>query len=322
MTSEKMTSLRLHGAGPDPIKFYLDTLAEGSRRTMREALALAVGIMGGNPEYPEAFRWTTISYQDTAKVRAYLMDHYAVATANKILAGLRGALRQAWKLGLLEADQYQHAADLPAIRGRTAGRGRRLEQWELAELFSVCGADDTPRGARDRAMLAVLYGAGIRRQEAAALTVGAYDRQERSLLVEGKGRRQRRIPLPPGSCTALDAWLETRGAGPGPLFVTCDRAGRIRGGAISPEALNRMCERRAAQAGCRPFSPHDLRRSYVSDLLDRGADLSLAKRLAGHATTDVTSRYDRRGAGAERQAAALIDVPCPDFGGTTVERRQ
>ena len=154
-----------------------------------------------------------------------------------------------------------------------------------------------------------LYGGGLRREEAVALLVDDYDPEDSSLRVRGKGNRERIAYATNGGRDALDDWLQVRGVDPGPLFVPVDKAGRLTLRRITGTAVLYMLRRRATAAGVARFSPHDLRRSYVSDLLDAGADISTVQRLAGHASPLTTARYDRRGERAKRQAAELLHVP-------------
>lgn len=78
---------------------------------------------------------------------------------------------------------------------------------------------------------------------------------------------------------------------------------------MSEQGVLRALQRRGEQAGVAPFSPHDLRRTFISDLLDAGADIVTVSQLAGHASPSTTSRYDRRGEEAKLRAIDLLNVP-------------
>jgi site-specific recombinase XerD len=78
---------------------------------------------------------------------------------------------------------------------------------------------------------------------------------------------------------------------------------------MTDHAIWKMVQKRAAQAGVKKFSPHDLRRSFCSDLLDLGADIAVVQQLAGHANISTTARYDRRGEKAKQKASEMLLVP-------------
>jgi integrase len=278
---------------------------------MRQALDAVAGMLTRGQATAKTLDWPSVRYQHTQAARAALAARYAPATANKMLAALRGVLREAWRLGYVTADEYQRAADLPTVRGSTLPRGRALTPGELRALFAAVAEDTRPATrARDAALLAVLYGAGVRRAEAVALDVGDYDPESGVLTIRrGKGNKPRVMYATNGASDALAAWLTVRGTGPGPLFVPVDKAGRIVLRRLTPESIFDRLQALAKRAGIARFSPHDMRRSFISDLLDNGADLVVVQAMAGHANPATTARYDRRGERAKQRAAGLLVVP-------------
>jgi hypothetical protein len=108
---------------------------------------------------------------------------------------------------------------------------------------------------------------------------------------------------------AFDAWLEARGHGAGALFGRAVRGGRVGERRRADEGVAVILRDRASAAGIAPFTPHDMRRTYISELLDAGADLATVQKMVGHESVTTTAGYDRRGDVAKRKAADLVHVP-------------
>jgi integrase len=296
----------------NPAAVYLASLAEGSRRTMRGALEAIVELVA--PEFDaSSFPWPALRYEHAQAIRSRLAAKYAPATANKALCALRGVLRESWRLGYLDADSFQRAADLKPVRGERLPAGRMLQAGEVRALFASCASDGTAGASLDAVVLSLLLGCGLRRDEAVGLELRDYDRAAGEMRVDGKGGKQRLLPIVNGTAKALEAWLEVRGSHPGALLCPVNRGGAVQIRALTAQALYARLASRAERAGVAEFSPHDLRRTFVSSLLDNGADVSAVQRLAGHANVATTMRYDRRGEQAKRRAAELLHVPFVAF---------
>ncbi len=293
---------------PNPALMYLARLGPGSRRTMAHALTTVANLAGGTPN---TLNWAGLRYEHTQAIRARLMEARAPAGVNKILAALRGVLKEAWRLGQMDAESYHRAVDLPSIRSARLPTGRALSKRELQKLFGACKRDVSPLGRRDAAIIALAYGAGLRRSELVGFDCSDYNRDTTELLVRrAKGQKDRRGYVTDGAKAALDAWLDVRGAELGPLFWPADGRGRaLVNRRMSDQAVLLLLRRRTAQANVAPFTPHDLRRTFIGDLLDAGADMSVVQQLAGHASIQTTARYDRRGEETKRRAAELLHVP-------------
>jgi integrase len=175
-------------------------------------------------------------------------------------------------------------------------------------LFAVC--DDSPSGRRDSAMLAILYGGGLRRAELCGLDLADFDVGGCVITVRaGKGRRDRRVFLANSVCKVVRKWISARGGDAGPLFVPINSTGAVRLTRLRGEAVRYILQKRQRQAGLTGITSHDFRRGYVSQLLHAGVDVFTVQRLAGHADAVTTARYDRRGEGERRRAAGCLRIP-------------
>lgn len=297
-------------AAQNPAAVYLASLSPGSRRSVKTALNLMAGFLTSGRCDAFSLDWGALRFQHTAALRAALAEHYAPASANHRLSALRGVLKTAWNLGQIPSEEYHRATNLAPVRGESLPRGRALSAGELRMLFTVCAQDGSAAGARDAALLAILYGIGLRRSEAVALDWDDYETETGALTVQnGKGNKARIGYASPGAKGAIEKWMFLRGDVPGPLLFPVLKSGRIIYRRLTDQAVLTILLKRREQAGIKHLSPHDLRRTFISDLLDAGADISTVQKMAGHADVSTTARYDRRGEAAKRKAAELLHVP-------------
>ena len=178
--------------------------------------------------------------------------------------------------------------------------GRRLPSFlSRDEIARLLAAPDprTPAGRRDRAMLELLYATGLRVSELVSLELNDVDLETRVLLARGKGRKERIVPVGAPAGEAVRAWLSgardalLRGRRSRHLFVT------PRGGRMTRQGFAKLLDRHARAAGiARRVSPHKLRHSFATHLLEGGADLRAVQVMLGHAdvtTTQIYTHVDR-----------------------------
>jgi site-specific recombinase XerD len=297
-----------------PAAVYLAQLKQSSRRPQKQALDLVASLLTSGNADCLTLNWAALRYQHTAAVRSRLLDRYASATANRILSALRGVLEQTWLLGQMSAEDYHRAARLSPVIGEALPAGRELSAEEIASLIQNCIKDGSPIGIRDAAIISILFGAGLRREEITKLNLDDFTPDDAKLLIRGKRSKQRFAYLGDGALAALLTWLELRGTDDGPLFVPLKRGGTLRfGGRLSPQSIYFLLKVRAKRAGVKPFTPHDLRRTFVSRLLDAGVDIAIVAKMAGHSNIQTTARYDRRPEETKQRAAKLLKIPYPEY---------
>jgi site-specific recombinase XerD len=296
-------------ANTSPVAVYLARLASGSRRGQLAALNMIARLLTKGSADAEGVNWSSLKYPQTAAIRAALTERYAPNTTKRMLAALRGVLKECWRLGLMVHDEYARAADIAPVRGQLPPRGRALNEGELEALFRSCQRDPSPAGVRDAAILGLLYGLGLRRSELVRLDVADFHSGDGVLTIQGKGNQARTGHVVEEARTVLGRWLRVRGVANGPMFFPLTKSGHFLSRRLTSEGVAQILVKRAAEADVDRFSCHDLRRSFVTHLLDAGADLAVVQKLAGHRQISTTAVYDRRGEAAQRNAVELVRIP-------------
>ncbi len=289
----------------DPVQIYLSTLAQTGRRSMQSKLEALQRALGLERIIPKELIFVAF------RGRAALQDaNAAPATINATISALRGVARAAWQLGLITAEEFQRVRDVRSVRGSRLPSGQAHTDEEISRLLAVCTNDSSPAGARDAAIIALGYNLGLRRAECVALDVEDYSLDQQTVKVRGKGNKERTAYIvDKGAIEALCEWLSVRSRKPGPLLCPITRTGGIIFRRITGQALYYALQRRARAAGVKNLSPHNLRKSFVTGLLDRSADPLTVRDLVGHASLNTTMIYDRRGEKGKRDAAKLIKLP-------------
>ncbi|ORA11253.1 site-specific tyrosine recombinase XerD [Mycobacterium asiaticum DSM 44297] len=215
----------------------------------------------------------------------------AVSAARALIA-VRGLHRFAAAEGLAELDVAR--AVRPPTPGRRLPKSLSLDQ--VLSLLEAAGGEDASDGPltlRNRALLELLYSTGSRISEAVGLDVDDIDTHARSVLLRGKGGKQRLVPVGRPAVAALDAYLvrgrpdlARRGRGTPAIFLNA------RGGRLSRQSAWQVLQDAAERAGITSgVSPHMLRHSFATHLLEGGADVRVVQELLGHASVTTTQIY-------------------------------
>lgn len=213
----------------------------------------------------------------------------SATSAARTVVAVRGLHRFALREGLTAFD--------PSARVRPPTPARRLPKaisvQEVSQLLAAAGSGDTALSLRDQALLELLYGTGARISEVVGLTLDELDRVEGLVRLDGKGGRQRIVPVGSYALRAVEAYvvrgrpaLAVAGKGTPALFVNA------RGGPLSRQSAWAVLKAAAGRAGLTvEVSPHTLRHSFATHLLDGGADVRVVQELLGHASVTTTQIY-------------------------------
>lgn len=302
--SEALTLRRFSEAEAKAIEMVLDGLpSEHSRRAYERALV-------------DFFHWhrgtgrPQLSKSVVQRYAAELRDAgMSSSSINQRLSAIRKLAGEAADNGLLDP---QIAGGIRAVKGARQ-EGRRTGNWLTREQAqSWLGAPDirTLKGRRDRALLAVLIGCGLRRAEAASLTFEHIQQRDgRWVLVDliGKRDKVRSVPMPNWTKAAIDAWADAAGIENGLVFRAVNKGDRVVGDGITPQAIRNIVADYAEMLQHAGVAPHDLRRTFAKLAYKGGAALDQIQLSLGHESIQTTEDY----LGVEQD---LTDAPCDHLG--------
>lgn len=266
-------------ASPETVRAYL--------REVRDLAAFLADSGLPRESLREASGWRGVG---TAELRRYVAARGRGRKAASV-ARTVSAIRT-W-FGFLV--QQGEIASNPAAHLASPRRDARLPGFlpvdAMVDFLSSLPAS-TERERRDAAMLELLYSSGLRIGELVGLRTGDVSFEEGTVRVTGKGRKVRVVPVGAKALSSLAAYLAASGRVPGggddALFLNA------RGGAITARSVARILARALSRAGVdRPLSPHGVRHSFATHLLESGADLRAIQEMLGHASLSTTQRYAR-----------------------------
>ncbi len=211
-------------------------------------------------------------------------------SVRRVVSSIRGLFGYLGAEGLIDVDPTEDVAS-PSVPLRLP---KAISVQDTVAMVESCDPN-TVLGLRDRALLEFLYGSGARISEAVQLTGDALDLERRSVLLRGKGGKQRLVPVGRYAVEALEAYLvrarpalaakRTKGQAPRELFLNA------RGGVLSRQSAYGIVSAAAARAGVPDVSPHTLRHSFATHLLEGGADVRVVQELLGHSSVTTTQIY-------------------------------
>ncbi|WP_338505553.1 site-specific integrase [Erwinia aphidicola] len=286
---------------------YISGLAPSGRRGITSLLNRSASILKRGAEAAD-YPWEQLNYAAVAKVRAALLDDgYAVSSVNMALSALRGVAQTAFNLNCMNAETLARVRSVKRVSGDIQRKGRALDKSEIRALIQAAKQHPlSVRRSRDTAIVLILCGTGLRAGELVKLERRDYDN---SILTvrQGKGRKYREIHVADAVDKAIRAWLKvSAGETDSALFKRIQRNGKAANQALTTTGLTGILMELQHTSGIVRFTPHDMRRTFITRLLEQGVDINTVRQLAGHRDISTTTRYDYRGNSMKISASRRI----------------
>lgn len=320
---------------------YLDKLSSTSQRSIKSQLN-SIGQRLGWSTDDIATKIQSIDYQTALQIRAMLVSaRLSARSINRAMTAIKGIMKIAVIVGKVDQLQYLQIQSIGNLKhGEHAGSPLTAEQ--AAALLKRLQSAKTPLDTRNAAITTLLLGTGLRRSELCMLQFNQLRTGEHSLYVaKGKGNKSRTVFLPQWVIPFMERWLAIRSHQNGYLFcavvsqqkatlaVTDNREHSAEAhqstsllsqlkavpkvipvdvsSGLDPSTIYRIVQGMTKAIGLEDVSPHDLRRTFITRLLEQNVDINTVRQMAGHASIATTTIYDKRDKRFMKSAAEQLN---------------
>ncbi|KJV33262.1 MULTISPECIES: site-specific integrase [Pantoea] len=288
---------------------YISGLAPSGRRGITSLLNRSASILKRGADAAH-YPWEQLNFAAVAKVRAALLDDgYAVSSVNMALSALRGVAQTAFNLNCMNAETLARIRSVKRVSGDIQRKGRALDKQEIRALVQAAKQHPQPaRRCRDVAIVLTLCGTGLRAGELVKLKRRDYDNGILTVR-QGKGRKYREIHVAAAIDKAIRAWLKiSANEAENALFSRIQRNVKAASSSLTTTGLTGILAELQHTSGIVRFTPHDMRRTFITRLLEQGVDINTVRQLAGHRDISTTTRYDLRNKATLGNASKSLSI--------------
>ena len=275
-------------------RYLMSLRSVNSRRTMKSGLNQIAKMLGMKS-------YNNVSFQDMKDVDVDMLielmrkkHELNPSTINLYIAALKGVFKYCWKANLMPYEDYLKLKSIKELSSKRVKRNKVIVKKDVVvQLISQCQSTQCNRGLRDAAMIAILSGCGLRRDELANLKYDDYDAVNQRIYVLGKGDKERLTKVTNSAHAHVMSWLKIRGCEQGALFPKIHKSGGISKSMdnMTGQAVYNMLDTRCQEVGISHINPHAMRHYVGTTLLRSGVDIVTVRDFLGHESIATTQTY-------------------------------
>ena len=278
-----------------PCELYLAKLKPSGRASIVGQLKQAARILKWqSPVEKQPFHQLTYAQLEYLKL-CRNREGVSNRTINHLLYAIKSIARIGFMMGETDEKTYLQTQGIPMLKTPPSVKGQALTAETVSSFISELRMDRRPVKVRNTAIFSLFLATGLRRSELVQLETEDIDHQQHAVTVHnGKGGKSRIQYMPDWAYADLNNWLVVRGSSSGLVFNRFCGKTLLVGESISTTAIYKIVVRNTEELAGSKCSPHDLRRTYISQLLDSDVDVLTVSKMAGHASVNTTQIYDKR----------------------------